>query len=800
MVGRRQRLLLAAVLAVSCSRPGPTAEAIYAKAEAAIADERFEEALALIPSDAVLREMRASERLRERFRVLQGEMLAQRPDPAAGLALLAEPLRPEADGELDRRRRRSLGYGRCRTARTAEERAAGVAILNEVLEEAPGRSAEAAAIQLRRGVCLRAIGEYEKAESAFRTGFAAAGAAGDRLAEAQLSASLGSLYASRERFDEAAAYTQRALRLAGEAGPAGRHLRRRSLDNLGWHQYELGDYERALDTLRKFEPVHARERVVNENNQARTLMAMGDLGGAQMHFERALTAARGNSNVNASDHVAVLQGLAAVAYRQQKWFEAARWNREGQELARKLGQGELERTGELIQARILLAQGDGDGAAPLLQRLLAGSGLTREQRWSAHVEMGRLHGSRGKTKEAEAELQRAMRLVEEGQQRLTEAEDRISFLSGRMDVYRETLQLLLRQNRTDDALRVAERSRARTMRTEKTKAAARRAGTTLFYWLDEPASHVWATAPGGRTVYRRLPGAREIDDLVERHNQFVQRARDPLTDGGREARQLYEILVQPVAGELTERRVQISPDGGLHALNFETLVAPGPDHYWLEDVEISVVPDRSGAGGSGARRGQGVALAGDALDGGDGLPALRHAGAELEQLSAQFEAPALRKEKATPGAVKELLARNPAYVHFAAHAVTNRLRPLESAILLSPEGAGHKLYARDVVGMRLGSELVTLSACTAAGAKAFRGEGLVGFAWAFLGAGAENVVASLWAVDDASTPRLMGQMYRQIQLGRPPAEALREAKLALLRSGSALRKPYFWGAFVHFQR
>jgi CHAT domain-containing protein len=46
----------------------------------------------------------------------------------------------------------------------------------------------------------------------------------------------------------------------------------------------------------------------------------------------------------------------------------------------------------------------------------------------------------------------------------------------------------------------------------------------------------------------------------------------------------------------------------------------------------------------------------------------------------------------------------------------------------------------------------------------------------------------------------MGQMYRQIQLGRTPAEALREAKLALLRSGSALRKPYFWGAFVHFQR
>jgi CHAT domain-containing protein len=98
------------------------------------------------------------------------------------------------------------------------------------------------------------------------------------------------------------------------------------------------------------------------------------------------------------------------------------------------------------------------------------------------------------------------------------------------------------------------------------------------------------------------------------------------------------------------------------------------------------------------------------------------------------------------------------------------------------------------------ARLVTLSACSAAGAKAFRGEGLVGFAWAFLGAGAENVVASLWEVDDASTPQLMAQMYRQLRLGRTPPEALREAKLALLRSGTALEKPYFWGAFLHFQQ
>jgi CHAT domain-containing protein len=193
-------------------------------------------------------------------------------------------------------------------------------------------------------------------------------------------------------------------------------------------------------------------------------------------------------------------------------------------------------------------------------------------------------------------------------------------------------------------------------------------------------------------------------------------------------------------------------------------------------------------------------LAGDAVAAEAGYAPLRHAGAELDKIGGQFGVGALKGAAATPGAVRAGLAKDPAYVHFAAHAVANRLRPLESAILLSPDGGAHKLYARDVAKIRMRAELVTLSACAAAGAKAFRGEGLVGFAWAFLGAGAENVVASLWAVDDASTPLLMEQMYRQIQLGRTPGEALREAKLALLRGGTALQKPYFWGAFLHFRQ
>ena len=63
---------------------------------------------------------------------------------------------------------------------------------------------------------------------------------------------------------------------------------------------------------------------------------------------------------------------------------------------------------------------------------------------------------------------------------------------------------------------------------------------------------------------------------------------------------------------------------------------------------------------------------------------------------------------------------------------------------------------------------MTISACYGAGTRAYTGEGLVGLSWAFLRAGAHNVVAALWEVDDASTPQLMGAMYRKLREGAPP--------------------------------
>jgi CHAT domain-containing protein len=91
--------------------------------------------------------------------------------------------------------------------------------------------------------------------------------------------------------------------------------------------------------------------------------------------------------------------------------------------------------------------------------------------------------------------------------------------------------------------------------------------------------------------------------------------------------------------------------------------------------------------------------------------------------------------------------------------------------------------------------LVTISSWYSAGTRAYSGEGLVGLSWAFLGAGAHNVIAALWEANDVSTAQLMDKFYDELSRGDSPDRALRSAKLSLLHSRSPFRKPYYWAPF-----
>jgi hypothetical protein len=104
------------------------------------------------------------------------------------------------------------------------------------------------------------------------------------------------------------------------------------------------------------------------------------------------------------------------------------------------------------------------------------------------------------------------------------------------------------------------------------------------------------------------------------------------------------------------------------------------------------------------------------------------------------------------------------------------------------------LTAEDVSGLDLArTELAVLSACESGLGDVRAGEGVFGLRRAFVLAGAQTVVMSLWKVPDEETRELMEQFYRRVLTGEGRAEALRNAQLALKAEKP---EPFWWGAFI----
>ena len=104
--------------------------------------------------------------------------------------------------------------------------------------------------------------------------------------------------------------------------------------------------------------------------------------------------------------------------------------------------------------------------------------------------------------------------------------------------------------------------------------------------------------------------------------------------------------------------------------------------------------------------------------------------------------------------------------------------------------------ARELAGYDWwGTALVVLSACeTGVGAVA-SGEGVYSLRRALVLAGAQAQMVSLWNVSDSSARALMRALYGMLARGIGRAQALRQAKLALLRQPQ-FAHPYYWAAFI----
>jgi len=604
--------------------------------------------------------------------------------------------------------------------------------------------------------------------------------------------------------------------------------RETALGNLGFSYSQTGEFRRAAYFSTQAAAISSQ--LHNRSYEMKWLIDLGREHFAELEYEEAGAslgkALRIAQDLSDPDGTArCLHNLAQLSVRTNALKTAADYVYQLEGL-RPTGKHHLELL--LDQGELAKAQQDFPTSEQLLRQLLKEMadypGIEPAVRWTAQSDLAVVYEAQKKFDRAENMFRQAVKTAESGWNDTNGVEYKISFLD-QAPFYDRYVRFLVARNRSLEALAVAELGRSPTLsegvdpKERKSFQSASlahvqhelkaRQSVVLAYWLGWEESYLWVITPSQFRLFH-LPPELEIEKELEAYSQEVSVPDGPETSDT--ADKLYEILLRPAAALIPQGwGAIIVPHRKLYNLNFETLVVPGATpHYWIEDVASHNVNFLSALTNSRPPQsyptGKKLLLMGAPVFVDKHFPVLKQAPAEMKQIAGHFQAAeetVIPGKEATPAAY---LASRPdqfRYLHFVTHGTTSTVleNPLDSAIILSPdhnsvsdadpEGSYH-LYGKAIMGKPLHAELVTVSACYGLG-REYSGEGLVGLAWAFMRAGARQVVAALWEVDDAATPQLMDTFYSELTQGKSAAEALRDAKLKLLHS-TDFHRPYYWAS------
>ena len=456
---------------------------------------------------------------------------------------------------------------------------------------------------------------------------------------------------------------------------------------------------------------------------------------------------------------------------------------------------------------------------------------------SALATLATIEWAATKRSQALATVARARGIIEETRSRVLSPELRTSYFATKRSIYDFEISKLLATKRTQDALAVSERARARLLLDElderetpvnaeerrlrrelsaqqqrlpgsrsqvetllrawrTAQAALRqefaaeprsptelfglaRADTTLVqFWLAEEEGAAFVITPQGVRSYP-LPGRRQLAAQVD---SFLAALTTPLTFVPNEtasARQSRLATADLAWRQQLPALQKLLPIAARHlVLSPEGPLARLPWHL-LTTSEVTLAPSLSVLAELRRRAPsphQSVSVI--------ALPTLRFALREAESIAALT--PIQR-----PTDIDQAL-RSSRILHFATHTTVDDREPALSGITLPDRS----LRLFELYGKSIQADLVVLSSCRSASGPEISGEGTIGLARGFLHAGARRVIASLWSVDDQATARLMEHFYTELfRAKRTPAAALHAAQ-ETLRAEPRWSHPAYWSGFV----
>jgi CHAT domain-containing protein len=741
-----------------------------------------------------------------RFRILKAEALIRKRMPDRAVDLLNAEPPGTVPVDLKIRQRVLYGQALCQLGKRSE----GERSLSEA-ESAipPDARALRAEMASTRGRCALSGGDKALARLMF-TRAVELGRGSDSFVEATALGNLGFISMADQRYDEAIDAFQRVLDLTESPS-----IREKAFGNLGFSYSQLGDWKRAISFSEQAQ-LGAKE-IKNNVDQEKWLVDLGtahfalwELPEAEDYYLRALAIAQ---QLNDRDQAArCLHNLAQLALRRQDLTKAEGYWSQGEAL-----KSESERLRlALDYGEIVAAQKRWEEAANLFEDLAQQTEKNPLLHYLAQLELGKVYWQEGKIARAEQMLREGVHTAEATITQVGDA-NRLSFLD-QVPFYDPYIRFLVSEHRPLDALMMAERSRAQTLMQssdgKKPQATSfslpsiqaalkRRQQIALAYWVVDEESYLWVITPAKLELIR-LPGHRELQSQIEAYNHELQ--QHPDVQGSSAGQRLYETVIRPAEKLIPkDAQVIVVPSKVLSLVSFEALVAPAPHpHYWIEDADIQVAGSlatlarRRNPSPFKQRETKKLLLMGAPIEASKDFPTLEHSAEEIQRIQSHFpvdQQTILSGKRATPQSYSSASPGNYRLIHFDTHGTASDLSPLDSAIILSPGSEGsYKLYAREIKDIPLHADLVTISACYGAGTRWYNNEGVVGLGWAFLRAGAHQVIAGLWEADGAATSQLMDDFYSELTQGKSAAEALRDAKLKMLHSSNFYRHPYYWAS------
>ncbi|MEG4813169.1 tetratricopeptide repeat protein [Microcoleus sp. K5-D4] len=677
------------------------------------------------------------------------------------------------------------------------------------------------------GIAYSELGEKEKALEYFNQSLILKRIVGDRSGEARTLTGIGNIYAELEDQQKALNYYNQSLSLSREASDRQREAY--SLIGIGRSYAELGNKEKALEYFNQSLPLS--QATLDRSLEALTLYSIATIKRDYGNLNQALTEIEASLKIIESLRTKIASPelrtsyFATVQNYYQFYIDLLMQLHKTQPKSgydtKAFEASERSRARSLLE---LLQEANAD-----IRQSVAPELLQRER--SVQQQLDALEKRRVEvfnrpnytpTQEAELEQQRQTLIAQyqDIQTQIRATSPRYAALTQPQPL---TLAQIQQQILDDQTI-------------------------LLQYSLGKERSYLWAVTKTSITTYE-LPKAADIETNARKFRDAVTApsSRNSPNQIAQANDAISQMLLQPVAAQLGQKRLLIVGDGILNYLPFAALSLPGKSGEngnppLIVDHEIVLLPSASTLGilrqnysdrqpptrtlailadpvfspederlknQSTATNLQAIesvnlGLSRSGRDNNLLLSRLKFTRQEAQIIQALV--PANSRTESLDFAASRAAATSQnlsqyKIIHFATHGLANSTNPELSGIILSlVDENGNPLNGflrlTDIFNLKLAADLVVLSACQTGMGQNIQGEGLVGLTRGFMYAGAQRVVVSLWSVDDEGTATLMSSFYQgMLQKGLKPAAALRAAQLEMLKQ-EEWRSPYYWAAFT----